>query len=182
MSQRKAKYFPTILTITIVESREDNFKLSTEDQGIPPTTGDTTGAASGDNAARPINDRTNGRPGGFSSRPPGSRFPRAEGDSAGGEEGQGENSRGGTGAAPRRARRPGGKDRFAPRRRVDQFGVDGIREIDYKDFKRLGRYLSDRGKIEPRRKTGLSAFHQRSLTVAIKRARFMALLPYVSSR
>ncbi len=79
----------------------------------------------------------------------------------------------------RRPRRPGGRDRFAPRRRVDQFGLDGIREIDYKDFQRLRRYLSDRGKIEPRRKTGLSAYHQRSLTTAIKRARFMALLPFV---
>lgn len=82
----------------------------------------------------------------------------------------------------RRPRRPGGKDRFAPRRKVDQFAVDGIREIDYKDFQRLKRYISDRGKIEPRRKTGLSAFHQRSLTTAIKRARFMALLPYVSNQ
>ncbi len=81
-----------------------------------------------------------------------------------------------------RPRRPGGKDRFAPRRRVDQFGIDGIREVDYKDFQRLRRYLSDRGKIEPRRKTGLSAYHQRSLTTAIKRARYMALLPYVSNQ
>ncbi|HEX2911367.1 MAG TPA: 30S ribosomal protein S18 [Chloroflexia bacterium] len=89
----------------------------------------------------------------------------------------------GAGSAPvRRARRPGGKDRFAPRRRVDQFGLDGIRDIDYKDFQRLRRYLSDRGKIEPRRKTGLSAFHQRSLTTAIKRARYMALLPYVANQ
>jgi small subunit ribosomal protein S18 len=81
----------------------------------------------------------------------------------------------------RRPRRPSGKDRFAPRRKVDQFAIDGIHEVDYKDFQRLRRYISDRGKIEPRRKTGLSAFHQRSLTTAIKRARFMALLPYVSS-
>ncbi len=83
---------------------------------------------------------------------------------------------------PRRPRRPAGKDRFAPRRKVDQFAVDGIREVDYKDFNRLRRYLSERGKIEPRRKTGLSAYHQRSLTTAIKRARYMALLPYVVSQ
>lgn len=88
----------------------------------------------------------------------------------------------GAAGGDRRPRRPGGKDRFAPRRKVDQFAVDGIREIDYKDFQRLKRYISDRGKIEPRRKTGLSAFHQRSLTTAIKRARFMALLPYVSNQ
>jgi small subunit ribosomal protein S18 len=82
----------------------------------------------------------------------------------------------------RRPKRPGPKDRFAQRRKVDQFAIDGIREVDYKDFNRLRRYLSDRGKIEPRRKTGLSAFHQRSLTVAVKRARYMALLPYVSGQ
>jgi small subunit ribosomal protein S18 len=59
--------------------------------------------------------------------------------------------------------------------------VDKVKVVDYKDFNRLKRYLSDRGKIEPRRKTGTCARHQRSLTIAIKRGRFMALLPYVSS-
>jgi small subunit ribosomal protein S18 len=82
----------------------------------------------------------------------------------------------------RRPRRGGGKDRFAPRRKVCQFCADKIREVDYKDFQRLRRYLSDRGKIEPRRKTGTCARHQRSLTTAIKRARYMALLPYVATQ
>lgn len=113
------------------------------------------------------------RPGGFRSGP--RRDGDGDGDGAGG-------GRPGAGGPPRRTRRPGGKDRFAPRRRVDQFGIDGIHEVDYKDFQRLRRYLSDRGKIEPRRKTGLSAFHQRSLTTAIKRARYMALLPYVANQ
>ncbi len=81
----------------------------------------------------------------------------------------------------RRPRRPGGKDRFSQRRRVCQFCVDKIRLVDYKDFQRLRRYLSDRGKIEPRRKTGTCARHQRSLTTALKRGRYMALLPYVSA-
>jgi len=90
--------------------------------------------------------------------------------------------RGGHSGPPRRPRRPNSKDRFAQRRKVDQFAIDGIRDVDYKDFNRLKRYMSDRGKIEPRRKTGLSAFHQRSLTTAIKRARFMALLPYVTGQ
>jgi small subunit ribosomal protein S18 len=79
-------------------------------------------------------------------------------------------------------RRPQGKDRFTKNRKVDQFAIDGIREIDYKDFSRLRRYVSERGKIEPRRKTGLNAYHQRSLTTAIKRARYMALLPYVANQ
>jgi len=90
---------------------------------------------------------------------------------------------GGAGGRPqqRRPRRPGGKDRFSQRRRVCQFCVDKIRLVDYKDFQRLRRYLSDRGKIEPRRKTGTCARHQRSLTTALKRGRYMALLPYVSA-
>ena len=53
--------------------------------------------------------------------------------------------------------------------------------IDYKDSDKLRNYISDRGKIEPRRRTGICAKHQRSLTVAIKRARHLAMLPYVSA-
>ncbi len=78
-------------------------------------------------------------------------------------------------AAP--ARRPGG--RYVPRRKVCAFCVDNVRYIDYKDVPRLRRYLSERAKIEPRRKTGTCARHQRALSVAIKRARHMALLPFV---
>ena len=59
------------------------------------------------------------------------------------------------------------------------FCMEGIREIDYKDVGRLKKYLNDRGKIVPRRVTGVCAFHQRSLSRAIKRAREMALLPYL---
>jgi small subunit ribosomal protein S18 len=66
------------------------------------------------------------------------------------------------------------------RRRVDIFAADGVDEIDYKDIARLRRFISERGKIEPRRKTGLSAKRQRALAVAIKRARHLALLPFVS--
>ena len=66
------------------------------------------------------------------------------------------------------------------RRKVCAFCVDKIQEIDYKDVPRIRRYLSDRGKIVPRRVTGTCARHQRQLTTAIKRARHLALLPYVS--
>jgi small subunit ribosomal protein S18 len=77
--------------------------------------------------------------------------------------------------------RPGGRGRdFRSRRKVCQFCVDHVREIDYKDVARLRRYLSDRGKIEPRRKTGTCAKHQRRLSVALKNARFMAMLPYTA--
>lgn len=59
------------------------------------------------------------------------------------------------------------------------FCVERIKEIDYKDFERLRRFVTDRGKIEPRRKSGVCAKHQRALSNAIKRARHLALLPYV---
>jgi small subunit ribosomal protein S18 len=72
--------------------------------------------------------------------------------------------------------RSGGK--FAPRRRVCAFCTGKIKEIDYKDNTMLSNYISDRGKIEPRRRTGTCARHQRSLAVAIKRARHIALLPF----
>lgn len=67
-----------------------------------------------------------------------------------------------------------------PRRKVCAFCADKIEKIDYKDVPRLRRYLSERGKIVPRRVTGTCARHQRQLTTAIKRARHLALLPYVS--
>jgi small subunit ribosomal protein S18 len=66
-----------------------------------------------------------------------------------------------------------------PRRKVCAFCVDKVETIDYKDVARLRKYLSERAKIEPRRKTGTCARHQRALSVALKRARHMALLPYV---
>jgi small subunit ribosomal protein S18 len=84
----------------------------------------------------------------------------------------------GEGDRPRGGRRFGG-GRFGSRRKVCAFCMDGIKEVDYKDLPHLRRHISERGKIEPRRKTGTCAKHQRSLTVAIKRARHVALLPFV---
>ena len=77
-----------------------------------------------------------------------------------------------------RPARPGGPRR--PRKKVCQFCVDRAEHIDYKDVAKLRRYLSERAKIVPRRVTGTCARHQRELTIAIKRARQIALLPYVS--
>ena len=74
----------------------------------------------------------------------------------------------------------GGRGRFAGRRKVCAFCVDKVEHIDYKESGKLRRYVSERGKIEPRRKTGTCARHQRRLTVAIKRARHLALLPYTA--
>ena len=64
------------------------------------------------------------------------------------------------------------------RRKVCSFCLDRIEVIDYKEVSKLRRYLSDRGKILPRRMTGTCARHQRRLTVALKRARHIALLPF----
>src|SRR2546423_9307654 len=67
-----------------------------------------------------------------------------------------------------------------PRRKVCTFCVDKVQRIDYKDVGRIRRYISDRGKIDPRRKSGTCAKHQRMLTTALKRARLMAMLPYTA--
>ncbi len=66
------------------------------------------------------------------------------------------------------------------RRKVCQFCADKIEHIDYKDVKRLNKCISERSKILPRRVTGTCAKHQRQVTVAVKRARTVALLAYIS--
>ena len=74
-----------------------------------------------------------------------------------------------------------GGSRYAPRRRkVCAFCANKVEVIDYKDPVKLRRYVSDRGKIEPTRKTGVCARHQRALAIAIKRGRHLALLPFVA--
>jgi len=68
--------------------------------------------------------------------------------------------------------------RFFRRRRFCRFTVEGVEEIDYKDLNTLKAYVSETGKIVPSRITGTSARYQRQLARAVKRARFLALLPY----
>ena len=65
-------------------------------------------------------------------------------------------------------------------RRPCRFCAEKVDQVDYKDLERIGRYVTDRGKILPSRLTGTCAKHQRVLARAIRRARFMALLPYIS--
>ena len=77
------------------------------------------------------------------------------------------------------ADRPMNRGRKA-RKKVFGFCVDKVEHIDYKDIAHIRRYMSERGKILPRRVTGTCAKHQRELTVAIKRARHLALLPYTA--
>ena len=66
-----------------------------------------------------------------------------------------------------------------PKRRYCAFCKDKVDYIDYKDVNLLRRYLSDKGKIKPRRITGNCAQHQRAISIAIKRSREMALIPYI---
>lgn len=70
------------------------------------------------------------------------------------------------------------KRRIRKRKKVCNFCVDKMNVIDYKDTNKIKKYISERGKILPRRITGNCAKHQRALTIAIKRARHIALLPY----
>ena len=72
------------------------------------------------------------------------------------------------------------KARPHKRKKVCSFCVDKVEHIDYKDTAKLRRYISERGKILPRRTTGTCALHQRQLTTAIKRARMIALMPYIA--
>lgn len=73
-----------------------------------------------------------------------------------------------------------GYNKRRPKKKVCQFCADRAAVIDYKDTPKLRKYLSERGKILPRRVTSTCARHQRELTEAIKRARQIALLPYTS--
>ena len=114
---------------------------------------------------------------GFTPRPGGPPRP-----SGGFRPGGGGPPRPGGGFRPNAGGRPAGgrpRGRYAPRRRVCTFCVEHAKSIDYKDVERLRRFISDRAKIEPTRKTGVCAKHQRLLTTAIKRARHIALLPFV---
>ena len=77
-----------------------------------------------------------------------------------------------------RQRRRGPSDRFRPRK----YTRINVEEIDYKDLTVLRRFISDRGKVRSRRVTGLSRRHQQQLGLAIRRARELALLPYVGDR
>src|SRR5438445_1900683 len=102
--------------------------------------------------------------GGTRSGPPRSG-PRRDGPSGGGGSG------GRFGGSPGMRR---------PRRKGCTFCVDKVQRIDYEDVGRIRRYIRDRGKIDPRRKSGTCAKHQRMLTTALKRARLMAMLPYTA--
>ena len=93
-------------------------------------------------------------------------------------------TRTGGGPGERPARReggqPGGRKQYFRRRKVCKFCEEKIDVIDYKDVKLIGQFVSERGKILPRRLTGTCSSHQHLLSVAIKRARNIALLPFAT--
>lgn len=71
--------------------------------------------------------------------------------------------------------------RFYRRRKICRFTAEGVKEIDYKDLDTLKQYVTETGKIVPSRITGTNARYQRQLSRAVKRARYLALLPYADS-
>jgi small subunit ribosomal protein S18 len=90
---------------------------------------------------------------------------------------------GGRPDGPRPDRGPGGREggrKFFRRKKVCKFCVEKIDDINYKDFRMLQQFVAERGKIVPRRLTGVCTLHQRRLTAAIKRARNIALLPFAA--
>ena len=101
------------------------------------------------------------------------------GNREGGRGGDREGGRGGDREGGRGGREDGARRPFFRRKKTCPFSGDNAPKIDYKDVKLLQRYISERGKIVPARITAVSNKKQRILANAIKRARFMALLPYV---
>jgi len=95
--------------------------------------------------------------------------------------GQGRSGGGGRGRGDKKGDKTQGQRRpMFRRRKVCKFCADKIDDINYKDVKLLGPFVPERGKILPRRISGACAMHQRKLQVAIKRARQLALIPYVT--
>ncbi|HHW4678883.1 MAG TPA: 30S ribosomal protein S18 [Xylella sp.] len=71
--------------------------------------------------------------------------------------------------------------KFFRRRKFCKFTAEGVKEIDYKDLNTLRQYLTENGKIVPSRVTGTKSRYQRQLTIAVRRARFLALIPYTDN-
>ena|SRR5208282_550834 len=95
-------------------------------------------------------------------------------------EGQGSSSPGGGPRGPRGAGGPGGRGKFFRRKKVCKFCTEKIDAIPYRDVRLLQGFVAERGKIVPRRLTGVCTTHQRRLTRAIKQARNIALLPFAT--
>jgi small subunit ribosomal protein S18 len=110
--------------------------------------------------------------------------PTSHGSSSGSSGGSSGGSGGGDRGGERRPPRPGGPGgreggrKFFRRKKVCKFCVEKIEAVDYKDYRTLGQFVAESGKIVPRRLTGVCTPHQRRLSTAIKQARNIALLPF----
>jgi small subunit ribosomal protein S18 len=107
-----------------------------------------------------------------------SERPRSEGRSGGDRPGGDRPRFGGGGRGPGGPPREGGGRKFFRRKKVCKFCVEKIEDINYKDYRMLGQFVAESGKIVPRRLTGVCAPHQHRLSSAIKQARNIALLPF----
>ena len=105
-----------------------------------------------------------------------------DGGREGGRGGDRDGARGGDREGGRGGREDGARRPFFRRKKTCPFSGDNAPKIDYKDVRLLGRFVSERGKIVPSRITAVNNKKQRELKTAIKRARFLALLPYVNDR
>ncbi|HKI26291.1 MAG TPA: 30S ribosomal protein S18 [Candidatus Sulfotelmatobacter sp.] len=109
---------------------------------------------------------------------PSERPARSEGPRSGGDRPGGDRPRfGGGGRGPGGPPREGGR-KFFRRKKVCKFCVEKIEDINYKDYRLLGQFVAESGKIVPRRLTGVCSPHQHRLSAAIKQARNIALLPF----
>ena len=124
---------------------------------------------------RPAGDRPDRPSGDRPERPAGDRPDRPAGDRPGGDRRPGGRGPGGPGGAGG----PGGR-KFFRRKKVCKFCVEKIDSIHYRDVRLLQQFVAERGKIVPRRLTGVCTTHQRRLTRAIKQARNIALLPFAA--
>ncbi len=163
--------------------------MTTQQTGAQQSQGPRPG---GGYSPRPGGQQGGGyRPGGGGGRPGGGGGGYRPGGGGGRPGGGGGYRPGGGGGRPggggyRGGGRPGGRPggfrrgrpRYYSRRKICGFCVDHIEYIDYKDTDRFRRYMTDRWKIESRRKTGVCAKHQRAMSTAIKRARHIALIPF----
>ena len=113
-----------------------------------------------------------------SSERPSSDRPRSDGPREGGRPGGDRPRFGGGGRGPGGPREGGGGRKFFRRKKVCKFCTEKIEDINYKDYRLLGQFVAESGKIVPRRLTGVCSPHQHRLSTAIKQARNIALLPF----
>lgn len=159
--------------VTSDGAEQQSAPARSEGEQRPSQEGERSASGPGDRSTSGPSGRSTSGPGGRSTSGPGGRSTGGYGGRPGGGRGRYGRDRDGGG------RRGGGRFR-RQRRKVCAFCVDKVKHIDYKDHQRLRDFVSDRGKILKSRMTGTCVKHQRKLSAAVKRARQVALLPFVA--